>query len=74
MSPTLMGLQEVAAHFGVSRQLAYKWVTKRADFPEPLAELAQGKVWDRADIVAWGRKHGRKAGEGPRVHQGGANR
>jgi len=37
----LWGLHEVAAYYGISRQLALKWAA-RSDFPEPLAELAQG--------------------------------
>lgn len=75
MSPPqrLMGLHEVAEHFAVNRQLVYKW-SQRESFPEPVAVLAQGKVWAREDIVAWGRKNGRKAGMGPKPHLGGATR
>jgi prophage regulatory protein len=65
----LMGLSEIAAHYAITRQLAQKW-THRSDFPEPLAELAQGKVWDGAEVIAWGDRHGRRAGGGPGAPKG----
>jgi predicted DNA-binding transcriptional regulator AlpA len=37
---------------GVSRQWVYQ-LAKRSDFPKPIAELAQGKVWVLADTEAW---------------------
>lgn len=55
----------MAGYYGVSRQLARKW-TLRSDFPEPLAELAMGKVWEADRIKRWARKHGRRRGSGPR--------
>lgn len=62
--PTLWGLHEIAEHYAIRRQLAAKWTTHSA-FPAPLAELAQGRVWDAADVVAWGDAHGRRPGAGP---------
>jgi hypothetical protein len=42
----------------VSRQRAYQ-ITSRADFPEPVADLAQGKVWAADDVEAWMKAHRR---------------
>jgi prophage regulatory protein len=61
----LLGLHEIAEHYAISRQLAAKW-TRRSDFPQPIAELAMGKVWDAGQVTAWAKKHDRKPGAGPR--------
>jgi prophage regulatory protein len=37
---------------GVSRQRVYQ-LTRRADFPQPVAELAQGSVWLAEDVDRW---------------------
>lgn len=44
---------------GVSRQRAYQ-ITSRADFPQPVADLAQGKVWLADDVDGWFRTHRKK--------------
>jgi prophage regulatory protein len=41
---------------GVSRQRTYQ-ITNRADFPEPVAVLGQGKVWLAEDVERWMREH-----------------
>ncbi len=41
---------------GVSKQRAYQ-ITSRPDFPRPIAELAQGKVWRASDVERWIRSH-----------------
>lgn len=33
-------------------------LTCRDDFPAPIADLATGAIWDRADIDAWLAQHG----------------
>jgi prophage regulatory protein len=49
----LVGAHEIRVRLGgVSRQRAYQ-LTSRADFPKPVADLAQGKVWLAADVDAW---------------------
>ena len=48
----LVGAHEIRDLLGVSRQRVYQ-LAKRSDFPEPVAELAQGKVWAPADLEAW---------------------
>lgn len=48
-----MGAHEIRVRLGgVSRQRAYQ-ITSRNDFPKPLADLAQGKVWLTEDVEAW---------------------
>ena len=55
----LMGAHEIRIRLGgVSRQRAYQ-ITSRSDFPKPLADLAQGKVWLADDVEAWMKVHRR---------------
>jgi prophage regulatory protein len=55
----LMGAHEIRLRLGgVSRQRAYQ-ITSRADFPTPVADLAQGKVWLTDDVEAWMKAHRR---------------
>ncbi|GGN39387.1 putative DNA-binding transcriptional regulator AlpA [Actinoplanes campanulatus] len=52
-SVKLMGAHEIRVRLGgVSRQRAYQ-ITQRADFPKPVADLEQGKVWLASDVEAW---------------------
>jgi predicted DNA-binding transcriptional regulator AlpA len=49
----LMGAHEIRARLGgMSRQRVYQ-LTSRADFPKPVADLRQGKVWSSGDVEAW---------------------
>jgi prophage regulatory protein len=49
----LVGAHEIRERLGlVTRQRVYQ-ITGRADFPKPVAELAQGKVWLASDVDAW---------------------
>lgn len=57
------GVTEVANLLGVSRQRLLK-LRERADFPDPIGDLAQGPVWDLEEIASWndsglGRSSGR---------------
>lgn len=59
----LMGAHEIRIRLGgVSRQRAYQ-ITSRADFPKPIADLAQGKVWLTEDVEAWMKVHRRDLDE-----------
>ncbi|MBO3743248.1 helix-turn-helix transcriptional regulator [Actinoplanes flavus] len=50
---SLVGSHEIRVRLGwLSRQRVYQ-ITSRADFPRPVAELGQGKIWLAADIEAW---------------------
>jgi predicted DNA-binding transcriptional regulator AlpA len=50
----LAGIVEVAEILGVTRATANKYAA-RPDFPEPVGQLARGRVWRRADVEAWGK-------------------
>jgi len=55
----LMGVAEVCALLGVSKQRVDQLVRTHPDFPRPVAELAAGRIWLRADILKWARDTGR---------------
>ena len=53
----LVGAHEIRIRLStVSRQRVYQ-ITSRADFPRPVADLAQGKVWSTDDVDRWIREH-----------------
>jgi prophage regulatory protein len=52
-SHRLLGAHEIRVRLGgISRQRVYQ-LTSRRDFPKPVADLAQGKIWLAADVEAW---------------------
>jgi predicted DNA-binding transcriptional regulator AlpA len=57
-SVDLVSTPEIAVMLGVSRQRVDQ-LTRMEGFPEPAAELAIGRVWERADVEAWARETGR---------------
>jgi predicted DNA-binding transcriptional regulator AlpA len=53
----VVGAHEIRVRLGgVSRQRVYQ-ITSRSDFPKPVADLAQGKVWLADDVQAWIESH-----------------
>jgi predicted DNA-binding transcriptional regulator AlpA len=67
MTHHLVGAAEVAGLLGVSRQRVDQLAGGYADFPQPEAELAAGRVWSREAIDGWlathpERKPGREGG------------
>lgn len=54
----LVGIHEIAADLGVSRQRA-DVLARSKDFPKPAATLQMGRVWRRSDVDRWRAKHGR---------------
>lgn len=50
--PTLVGVAEAAAIMGWDKRRVATYV-KRDSFPQPLAELAGGRVWAREDVMAF---------------------
>ena len=54
----LMGTSEVAEFLGVTNQRVDQ-LARRPDFPNPIAVLAAGRIWNHADIEAWARRTGR---------------
>jgi serine/threonine protein kinase len=57
------GVTEVAELLGVSRQRLAK-LRERADFPDPIGQLAQGAVWDLDAVEAWHGSSSRTSGPG----------
>lgn len=53
-----MGIAEIRALLGISRQRADQ-ITRKPDFPSPVADLAMGKVWDAEAVREWAAKDGR---------------
>jgi predicted DNA-binding transcriptional regulator AlpA len=51
----LAGLAEVAELLGVSKRSASRY-TRRSDFPEPVARLAAGPIWDADEVERWAAK------------------
>lgn len=48
----LMGTAEIARALGVGRQRAYQ-LTRQKGFPDPLAKLEMGNVWDGDAVERW---------------------
>lgn len=55
----LVGVHEIAELLGVSRQRVDQLANDDPRFPEPVAVLAAGRVWERADVERWARESGR---------------
>lgn len=54
----ILGLAEVAAMLGVSKQLIGHWIARDAhSFPRPVATLAATRIWDRAKVEVWAAGH-----------------
>ena len=53
-APRVVGTAEACKALGVNRQRLHV-LSKRDGFP-PATELEIGRVWDRADLLAWNRE------------------
>jgi hypothetical protein len=60
MAVDLVGVAEIAAMLGLTRQRVNAIVQTHSDFPKPVAELSAGRIWFRKDIEAWARRTGRR--------------
>ena len=49
----VLGLYEIAVLAGVTPQAVSNWTIRKPDFPQPLATLASGPVWDGSVIRGW---------------------
>jgi prophage regulatory protein len=54
----LMGLAEIRMLFKLSHA-ATVTLTRRPSFPEPVADLAMGKVWNTYAVQEWAKATGR---------------
>jgi predicted DNA-binding transcriptional regulator AlpA len=51
----LLGLSDISRMLGVTMRTTQKYVD-RDDFPEPLGQIAAGRVWLRADVERWAKE------------------
>lgn len=49
----LVGIAEIAVMADVSPSAVANWRTRFTNFPPPIAELASGPVFEKADISLW---------------------
>ncbi len=62
LGETMLGVADIAAHFGVKSGTVQSWRRRHASFPASIADLAGGPVWALSDIERWSaipRKPGR---------------
>ncbi|MGH9056560.1 MAG: DNA-binding protein [Acidimicrobiales bacterium] len=68
---SVVGISEVGAILGVSRQRAAQIAAEHSDFPQPIAQLRSGRVWDEAAVRAWVTNHpDRRPGRPPHSPDG----
>ncbi|MBK7357242.1 hypothetical protein [Propionivibrio sp.] len=53
----LVGISEIAALASTSRAAISNWVSRDPSFPEPVADLACGQIWNKQEIELWLRKN-----------------
>jgi len=50
----LVGAHEIAERVGVAfPNIIHTWRRRHADFPQPVAELQAGMIWDWKEVKAW---------------------
>lgn len=56
----LVGAHEIAERMGLSfPNVVHTWRQRHNDFPEPIAELKAGLIWDWTEVEAWVQKTAR---------------
>ena len=56
----LVGAAEIATRLEVKRpQVVHEWRKRHSDFPEPVAILSNGLIWDWRDVARWASATGR---------------
>jgi prophage regulatory protein len=58
----LMGVPEIAEMLGLSRQGVYRILERDDRFPEPVATIAAGRIWEREALERWAAERGRADG------------
>ena len=56
LADELLGLCELSTRLAVSR-VRTDQITRRDDFPAPIADLSQGRIWWAPDVEEWIQKH-----------------
>jgi hypothetical protein len=64
--PELVGMTELGALLGVTKQRANQLTAEHESFPAPVLALASGRLWLRAAVEAWGATWERKRTGRPR--------
>lgn len=59
----LVGVAEIAALLGVSKQTVTNWKARKPDFPKPAADLRSGPVWVKDTVLEWATAEGHSVGE-----------
>ena len=59
-SESLVGIYEITKIFHVERSSVYYWIG-RPTFPDPVADLMMGRVWDLEDVRKWRTEFVRKS-------------
>ena len=56
----LVGTAEIAERLGLAYpETVHSWRRRYPDFPQPVAELRQGLIWNWPDVERWARRTGR---------------
>ncbi|MGI8613169.1 MAG: helix-turn-helix transcriptional regulator [Nocardioidaceae bacterium] len=55
----LVGVSEIAAMIGVSRQRVHQLAQEDPTFPEPAVVISAGSVWERKAVEEWAERTGR---------------
>jgi prophage regulatory protein len=66
VADSVVGISEIARLLGVTPQRAGQITRDHADFPEPVAALAAGRVWEAEAVQAWIAAHPDRRGGRPR--------
>jgi chromosome partitioning protein len=53
----IVGVSEIAELAGFTRQAILNWRTRYEDFPQPLAELKSGPIWQLSEVIKWASAH-----------------
>ena len=69
VADSVVGISEIARLLGVTPQRAGQITRDHADFPEPVAVLAAGRVWEAEAVKAWIAAHPDRRGGRPRKKQ-----
>jgi hypothetical protein len=53
----LVGVSEIAEHYGVGSTAVSNWRARYDDFPEPVVMLRMGPLFTLESVEAWHREH-----------------
>jgi len=59
MTHHLVGVAEIAAMIGLSRQRIHQLAREDPTFPAPTVVISAGRVWERVAVEDWARRSGR---------------